>query len=85
MVKYTIRLSSKAAKQLDKLTDNIAAPIITAMAKLSDEPRPKGCIKLQGRDGFRIRVGNYRIIYEILDKELLIDVISVGNRKDVYE
>jgi mRNA interferase RelE/StbE len=52
---------------------------------LADDPRPKGCKKLKGRDGYRIRTGNYRIIYEIFDTELLIDVIAIGHRKDIYE
>ncbi|WP_369010881.1 type II toxin-antitoxin system RelE/ParE family toxin [Lacihabitans sp. LS3-19] len=41
--------------------------------------------KLKGRDGFRVRAGDYRIIYEIFDSELIIDIITLGNRKDIYE
>jgi mRNA interferase RelE/StbE len=48
-------------------------------------PRPHGCKKLKGREGYRIRVGNYRIIYDIFDRELIVDVIAVGDRKDIYE
>jgi mRNA interferase RelE/StbE len=85
MPKYTAILSNKAQKQLDKLTDNIAVPIIDAIADLEVNPRPLGYKKLKSRVGLRIRVGNYRIIYEIFDKELLIDVIALGHRKDIYE
>ena len=85
MPNYTIVLSKKAQKQLDKLPDNIAEPIFEAISLLENEPRPSGCKKLQGRDGFRIRIGNYRVIYEINDNELVIDVITLGHRKDIYE
>jgi len=52
---------------------------------LSDEPRPLGCRKIAGVAGlWRIRVGNYRIVYQIREKELLVLVIKVGHRKDVY-
>ena len=47
-------------------------------------PRPVGNKKLKGRDGYRIRIGNYRIIYDIFDSELIIDVIALGHRKDIY-
>lgn len=62
MPNYIIVLSKKAQKQLDKLSDNIADPILEAIANLEENPRPQGCKKLKGRDGFRIRVGNYRVI-----------------------
>ncbi|PKP40000.1 MAG: type II toxin-antitoxin system mRNA interferase toxin, RelE/StbE family [Bacteroidetes bacterium HGW-Bacteroidetes-13] len=85
MANYTAVLSKKAQKQLDKLSDKIAEPIFQAIADLEENPRPVGHIKLKGRDGFRIRVGNYRIIYDIYDSELIIDVITLGHRKDIYK
>jgi mRNA interferase RelE/StbE len=85
MPNYTILLTKKAQKQLDKLTNNIADPIIDAIGSLENESRPNGSIKLKGRESYRIRVGNYRIIYEIQDEELIIDVIALGHRKDVYK
>ena len=85
MLKYTAVLSKKAQKQLDKLSDNIVAPILKTIAALEENPRPQGYKKLKGREGFRVRVGNYRIIYEIFDRELLVDVIDVGHRKDIYD
>jgi len=84
MPKYIAVLSKKAQKQLDKLTDNIADPIIKTIAALEDNPRPLGYKKLKNRAGLRVRVGDYRIIYEVFDKELLIDVITLGHRKDIY-
>ena len=85
MPKYTVVLSTKAQKQLDKFSDNIAQPIFNAISDLQNDPRPTGYKKLKGRDGYRIRVGNYRIIYEIIDNELIVDIITVGHRKDIYE
>lgn len=85
MPNYTVVLSKKAQKQLDKLSDNIAEPIIDAIAGLEENPRPIGYKKLKGRDGYRIRTGNYRIIYDIFDTELIVDIITLGHRKDIYE
>jgi mRNA interferase RelE/StbE len=85
MPKYTAVLSKKAQKQLDSFSDNIAFPIIEAIAALEEDPRLNGYKKLKGRDGYRIRTGNYRIIYDIFDTELIVDVITLGYRKDIYE
>lgn len=84
MSKYTAVLSKKAQKQLDKLPDNIAEPIFNAILELEENPRPAGNKKLKGRDGYKIRIGNYRLIYEIFDNELIIDVIALGHRKNIY-
>jgi mRNA interferase RelE/StbE len=85
MSEYTVILSKKAQKQLDAFSETIALPIIEAITALEQNPRPSGCKKLKGRDGYRIRTGNYRIIYDIFDTELIIDVIALGHRKDIYE
>jgi mRNA interferase RelE/StbE len=85
MARFRVLLSKKAEKQLDKLSDNIAEPIFTAISQLEENPRPHGCKKLKGRDGFRIRVGNYRVIYEIFDDKLVVLVVTLGHRRDVYE
>ena len=84
MLKYKIVLTSRSKKQLDKLSDHIAVPILESIALLETIPRPIGCKKLKGRDGYRIRVGDYRIIYQVIDDELIIDVVTVGHRRDVY-
>jgi mRNA interferase RelE/StbE len=62
----------------------VANRLIDAIYKLGENPRPAGYIKLKGRDGYRIRVGGYRIIYEIFDGILLIIVVAIGDRKDIY-
>jgi mRNA interferase RelE/StbE len=82
---YKIVLSSIAAKQLDKFSDAIAKPIFEAIFDWEKNPRPTSCKKLKGRDGYRIRVGIYRIIYSIIDKELLVEIIQIGHRKDIYK
>lgn len=85
MPDYTIVLSKRATKQLDKLPDNIADPILGAIGSLASNPRPNSCKKLKGRNGYRIRIGNYRVIYEVFENELLIDVVALGHRKDIYQ
>ncbi|MDR2868547.1 MAG: type II toxin-antitoxin system RelE/ParE family toxin [Bacteroidales bacterium] len=85
MPDYTIVLSKKVQKKLDSFSNYIAEPILLSIADLSKNPRPKGYIKLKGRDAYRIRSGNYRIIYEIYDDILLIDIIALGHRKDIYK
>ena len=85
MNKYTVQLTKKAQKQLDKISGSIAQPILAAIGNLADNPRPDGYKKLKGRKGYRIRVGDYRIIYEIFDYELIIDIIALGHRKDIYK
>ena len=84
MQKYCVTLTKTAKKQLDKLSDQIAEPLLKAISNLGDNPRPAGYKKLKGRNAYRVRVGNYRIIYEIFDTMLLIDVIALGKRSDIY-
>ena len=85
MYNYTAILSKKAQKQLDKFSDKVAEPIIEAITALEENPRPQGYKKLKGRNGYRIRTGDYRIIYDIFEDILVIDVINLGHRKDIYE
>ena len=58
---------------------------MASIADLANDPRPPGCKKLKGRPGYRIREGNYRVIYEINDKILTVTVVEAGDRKEVYE
>ena len=85
MAEYNISISKTAQKQLNKFPDSVAGILIEAIHDLSNNPRPHGCKKLKGRDGYRIRKGDFRIIYDIYDKKLMIEVIAIGNRKDIYE
>ncbi len=81
---YQIQIRKSAQKQLDKLPDEVADILLDAIEALADNPRPHGYIKLKGSDGYRIRKGDYRIIYDIYDKLLVIDVIAIGDRKEIY-
>jgi len=85
MPKYTVTLSRTAEKQLDKLPNPTADRLLSAIIQLSDNPRPPGYKKLKGRDGYRIRKGSYRIIYDIFDNVLLVHIIGIGHRKDIYD
>ncbi len=82
---YNITIKKKALQALEKISDPDYSRIKTAIYALSGNPRPNGCKKLKGRLGYRIRVGNYRVVYEIYDAQLMIDVINLGDRKDVYQ
>jgi mRNA interferase RelE/StbE len=68
-----------------KLDKKIIPIIKLAIADLTDNPRPYGYKKLKGEDAYRIRVGDYRIIYEIDDGKIIVTVVSVGHRKDIYK
>lgn len=81
---YSIILTRRAQKQLDKIPNPIVKPILSAIEGLSKNPRPNGYKKLIGREGYRIRSGNYRIIYSIYDNSLIVEVIDLGHRKDIY-
>ena len=82
---YTLSFSKQSIKELEKINEPYYSNIKQAIIDLTQNPRPHGYIKLKGRDGYRIRVGTYRVIYEIFDTELIIDIITIGHRKDVYE
>lgn len=82
---YKLRIEKSVQKALEKIDEPYYSKIKTAILSLADNPRPQGYKKLKGRDGFRIRVANYRIIYDIFDNILSVDVIDLGHRKDIYE
>ncbi len=82
---YTLNFSKRAFKELAKINEPYYTCIKVAVTSLTDNPRPQGYRKLKGRDGYRSRVGDYRIIYDIFDSELVVDVIDLGHRKNIYE
>ncbi|MEO5946551.1 MAG: type II toxin-antitoxin system RelE/ParE family toxin [Chitinophagaceae bacterium] len=85
MPEYQILITKTAQKQLDRLPDSIAGLLIETIQELSVNPRPHGSKKLKGRKGYRIRKGDFRIIYDIIDRILTVEVIAIGNRKDIYD
>ena len=86
MAKYSIRIKKSALKELEAVGTKVdRRRIVKRIESLSTDPRPAGSIKLSGLDRYRIRQGRYRILYTIEDMELLVYVIKVGDRKDVYK
>lgn len=82
--RYSIELRPAAAKALRKIDPQDVARLRGALALLAEDPRPPGAKALQGRPGYRVRVGRYRIIYTIDDGVLLVVVVTLGQRQDVY-
>lgn len=81
---YQIEYVNAAERVIRGLPKQLQSRILGRIETLSTNPRPHGSIKLQNQDAYRIRVGDYRIIYSIHDKQLLILVIDIGHRREVY-
>ena len=83
--RYEVRIAPAAQKELDRLPQKPRQRVERAILGLAVDPRPSGCRKLQGVDDtYRIRVGDYRVIYCVYDAELVVLIVKVGDRKDVY-
>lgn len=82
---YQVVFKSAARRQLKKLLPAVQESLIALIASLAKEPRPLGCKKLRGQNRYRVRSGSYRIIYSIEDASLVVSVIKVGHRRDVYD
>ncbi len=82
---YKIRIEKDVQKVLAKINEPNYSKIKKAILSLAKNPRPYGYKKLKGRDGYRIRVADYRIIYDIFDTILSVEVVDLGHRKDVYD
>lgn len=82
---YEVEIKKSAIKQLSKLPTKEALWLSNELSKLSNNPRPEGCKKLKGnKNQYRIRVGNYRAVYNIDDQILIVEVTKIGDRKDIY-
>jgi mRNA interferase RelE/StbE len=84
MAEYEILFKESVWKDLKKVPKRDLKKIISRVEKLGDDPRPMGCEKLTGEELYRVRQGNYRIVYSIQDNELTVWVVKVGHRRDVY-
>ncbi len=84
-MKYEVKLKSSVKKQLKSIDKQQAERILVKIYLLADNPYPNGMEKLTGQKAFRIRVGDYRVIYEVQNKQLLVQVVRVGHRKAVYK
>lgn len=85
MAEYRLTFARSARRELERLDPPIARRVLKAIEKLSYTPRPVGCIKLTGSvDEWRIRIGDWRVIYVVLDGDGVVDVVAVRHRSDAY-
>jgi len=86
VAKYSLRIKKSARKELESIpTKADKRRIIKRIQSLADNPRPPGALKLSGLERYRIRQGRYRILYTIENKVLIVHVVKIGDRKDVYK
>jgi mRNA interferase RelE/StbE len=85
MAKYRVEVSATAERQLKKIRREDAVRILRSMSLLASEPRPDGCRRMSGYDHlYRIRVGDYRVIYEIDGKQIVVVILKIGHRREGY-
>ena len=84
MASYSLEIKRSAAKELEQLPRKDRGRVIARIRALADDPRPAGVEKLSGQERYRVRQGNYRILYEIHGEVLRIIVVKLGHRRDVY-
>ena len=84
MAGYSLEIKRSAAKELAQVTPKDRRRIAARIQALADDPRPVGVEKLSGQERYRVRQGDYRILYEIEDQILRIIVVRIGHRRDVY-
>ncbi len=84
MASYKLLIKPSAAKEIESLSKKDRQRIVSRIQTLVTEPRPVGCTKLSGQEQYRIRQGDYRILYEIHDREHVVTVVRVGHRRDMY-
>jgi len=82
---FSVTLMPRAMKALEKINEPYYSNLKSTIFSLAENPRPNGYRKLKGRPGYRLRVADYRIIYDIIDNDLIVNVINIGHRKDIYE
>ncbi|MEI2721893.1 MAG: type II toxin-antitoxin system RelE/ParE family toxin [Gemmatimonadales bacterium] len=84
MASYSVVIRRSAGKDIEALPTADRRRVVARIRALATDPRPVGCEKLSGEEKYRLRQGDYRILYEITDRELIVTVVKVGNRRDVY-
>lgn len=85
MASYRLFIKTSAAKEIEAIpTKKDRRRVVDRIRSLADEPRPPGCRKLSGAERYRLRVGRYRILYTIEDDRLVVTVVKVGDRNEVY-
>jgi len=82
---YDVYLKPSALKELDAIGSKKARQrMVQTIRGLAEDPRPSGCRKLSGKDKYRIRCGNYRIVYAVQDADMSLTVVKIGHRREVY-
>lgn len=81
---YRIEIDPPARRALSKLPTQITTRIIRRLEALAENPRGMGAVKLSGHNAYRVRVGEYRIIYAVMDDRMLILIVDLGHRRDIY-
>lgn len=84
MANYKVDITNSARKEIKNLDSQVIKRIVEQLKSLEENPFPSGYKKLIAKDGYRIRVGDYRIIYDVLEAEKIIRVYKAGHRKDIY-
>jgi mRNA interferase RelE/StbE len=82
---YEILIEKRAEKGLDRIPSGVVARIVAKIRELKENPRPAGCRKIEGEEkAYRIRIGDYRVVYEVDDEKKQIVILAAGHRKDIY-
>ncbi len=84
MASYKLLIKPSAAKELEALPKKDRKRVVSRIRILADEPRPPGCEKLSGHDLYRVRQGDYRILYTVQDADLMVVIFTIGHRREVY-
>ena len=83
--RYRVEIKRSAAKEIRAIRRKADRQrVVDRIGALADDPRPPGCTKLSGREAYRVRQGEHRILYTVADDVLVVEVVRVGNRRDVY-
>jgi mRNA interferase RelE/StbE len=84
VIVYTLVIQRPAQKELAQLPAGSYERVRDVIRNLAREPRPPGCLKLSNRPAWRVRIGDYRVIYEIDDRQQVVTIVHIGHRRDVY-
>jgi len=84
MVKYKITIKKSAAKELEDIPNKDLQKIVKRIQSLAQNPRTRGSQKLSGQEQYRVRQGNYRIVYSIEDEGSILDIVKIGHRREIY-
>jgi mRNA interferase RelE/StbE len=84
MAEYRITIRKSAVRELEDIPQRDLQRVVKRVRSLAKDPRPHGSQKLSGKEQYRIRQGDYRIVYSVEDKDSLIDIVKVGHRREIY-